>query len=185
MLCPQHNREEKKNLLGEARQEECVGKKKIHLMKWKKVCMHRHKGGLGLDNLGSRNSALLLKWWWKWFSERRRMWWNFIQTKYNLESHLGLDQCWNRNDLSLCWRISVTLIIISIGVLSSIEVILSENYGMVKIFSFGRIIGITMDFSQDFIAFLIWSSVMFPCLNHCGLMTHLLDGLYIRDLKNL
>lgn len=73
---------------------------KLHLVNWKSVCNPTHKGGLGLDNISSRNSAMLLKWWWKWFSERGGLWWNIVQKKYQLCSHLGLDQCTNLSNMS-------------------------------------------------------------------------------------
>jgi len=35
------------------------------LVNWKRVCMCKKFGGLGIINLRDFNTALLLKWWWR------------------------------------------------------------------------------------------------------------------------
>lgn len=52
-----------------------------------------HKGGLGLDNLLTRNISLLFKWWWNGFMKENGYWWNIIKQKYQLFSYQGLNQC--------------------------------------------------------------------------------------------
>lgn len=47
--------------------------RKLHLVNWKDICKPKHKGGLGLDNIYSKNLALLSKWWWKWNTERGKL----------------------------------------------------------------------------------------------------------------
>lgn len=81
-----------------------VRENKLHLVKWSKVCMPKHKGGLELDNLLIRNSSLLFKWWWRWFSERNGFWWEVIKQKYQLTGHQGLNQCGNLENMSYIMR---------------------------------------------------------------------------------
>jgi hypothetical protein len=39
-------------------------KKKYHLVRWKKICKSKKKGGLGIKNLRKMNVSLLCKCWW-------------------------------------------------------------------------------------------------------------------------
>lgn len=61
----------RRNFFWGDRVQEGIKDSKLHLVKWNTVCNPKNKGGLGPDNLISRNSALLFKWWWKWFLERK------------------------------------------------------------------------------------------------------------------
>lgn len=40
-------------------------KRKYHLVKWAKICKHKKKGGVGINDLTKLNISLLCKWWWK------------------------------------------------------------------------------------------------------------------------
>lgn len=42
-----------------------IKENKFHLVKWSNVCKQTKKGGLGLDNIQSKNTSLLFKWWWR------------------------------------------------------------------------------------------------------------------------
>lgn len=91
----------RRNIFWGSKKNQADGKSgKLHLVKWRSVCLPKHKGGLGLDSLISKNSAFLLKWWWRWLTERNSLWSNFIQHMYGLSKHLGLDQCWDKPCLS-------------------------------------------------------------------------------------
>lgn len=48
--------------------------RKIHLLKWRKLCNQKQIGGLNVTNLDDRNSALLGKWWWRWKNDRGFLW---------------------------------------------------------------------------------------------------------------
>jgi hypothetical protein len=39
-------------------------KKKYHLVRWKKICRSKKKGGLRIKDLRKMNISLLYKWWW-------------------------------------------------------------------------------------------------------------------------
>lgn len=43
--------------------ERLQGLRKIHLLKWDKVCKKKENGGLGLVPISIRNTPLLDKWW--------------------------------------------------------------------------------------------------------------------------
>ena len=45
--------------------EGCDGKVGDHLVAWKKVCLPKVHGGLGMGDLVKRNKSLLLKWLWR------------------------------------------------------------------------------------------------------------------------
>lgn len=81
-----------------------IKENKLHLVKWSNVCKQTHKGGLGLDNMLSRNTSLLFKWWWKWFSERNGNLWNVVKQKYQLNSHQGLNQCGRISNMSFIFK---------------------------------------------------------------------------------
>lgn len=68
------------------------------------MCKSKQKGGLGLDNLQTRNTSLLFKWWYKWFSERQGYWWRILKQKYQLLSHQGLNQCGSMEGMSYIMR---------------------------------------------------------------------------------
>lgn len=39
--------------------------RKIHLLKWEKICKRKELGGLDIPIIQMRNKALLGKWWWR------------------------------------------------------------------------------------------------------------------------
>lgn len=47
--------------------------KKLHLMKWSKVCLPKNRGGLGLTDIKRYNQAMLGKWGWKWQTKRGKL----------------------------------------------------------------------------------------------------------------
>jgi len=56
-------------------------KKKYHLVKWKRVCQLKKKGGLGVKNLQKMNASLLCKWWWK-LEQKEGLWQEIVKKKY-------------------------------------------------------------------------------------------------------
>lgn len=49
-------------------------KRKLHLLSWEQICRPRSKGGLGLNNLASRNEALVMKLVWRYRQEPNALW---------------------------------------------------------------------------------------------------------------
>ncbi|XP_026378390.1 uncharacterized protein LOC113272807 [Papaver somniferum] len=50
------------------------GKKKIHLVKWRTLCIRKNLGGLGIKSLKKMNKALLSKWTWRFAVEDGILW---------------------------------------------------------------------------------------------------------------
>ena len=74
--------------------------KKLHLIKWEKICSPKSSGGLGLSNLSLRNKSLLGKWWWRWLKDKGKLWRNMVLQKYGLSSYRGLEQIRHSNFMS-------------------------------------------------------------------------------------
>ena len=55
---------------------------KFPLVDWKKVCLLRELGGLGVRKLVPFNQALLGKWLWRYGHETSRLWRRVIAMKY-------------------------------------------------------------------------------------------------------
>ena len=66
------------------------GDQSRHLVAWEEVCKPKELGGLGLVNLGEKNSAPLSKWLWRFPLEKDALWHKFIIAKYGL-----LDNNWD------------------------------------------------------------------------------------------
>ncbi|EOY14430.1 Uncharacterized protein TCM_033819 [Theobroma cacao] len=49
-------------------------KRKIHYVKWDKVCNYEECGGIGITNIEVKNRALLNKWIWRYEKERDSLW---------------------------------------------------------------------------------------------------------------
>ena len=62
-----------------------ASKRKIHLINWKRVCLSKAKGGLGIRSLLLMNKALLSKWAWRFGEEDNSAWKNVISLKYGTE----------------------------------------------------------------------------------------------------
>ena len=58
---------------------------KLHLFKWKTVCLEKMKGALGVRNLFLMNIAFLCKWSWWYANEREALWKQVISQKYGEE----------------------------------------------------------------------------------------------------
>ena len=54
---------------------------------WKKVCLPKAFGGLGVGELVRRNKALLFKWLWHFPLEKDALWYTVIKTKYGLNEN--------------------------------------------------------------------------------------------------
>lgn len=61
--------------------------RKYHLVKWDLVCSNVKRGGLGIKNLKSFNSALLGKWLWHFLTNSLGMWRKVVVCKYGEEEH--------------------------------------------------------------------------------------------------
>lgn len=63
-----------------------------HLVSWDLVTTPRDLGGLGIDNIRSKNSTLLVKWLWQFEKEPEAMWRLVIKSKYGenfIRDHLA------------------------------------------------------------------------------------------------
>jgi hypothetical protein len=72
--------------------------KKIHWVKWDRICMAKDRGGLGVRDLRAFNNALLGKWWWRIRTEKEALWYKVLEQKYGDK----VDE-WNRSR-SQWWR---------------------------------------------------------------------------------
>ena len=59
--------------------------RKFHLINWDSVSHSKEKGGLGIFNLSTFNSALLGKWCWRFTMEDSSTWRSVINLKYGSE----------------------------------------------------------------------------------------------------
>ena len=59
-----------------------VEKRKIHLVSWKKVTIHKNLGDLGNFSLRDRNKALLAKFCWRISTEHEAPWAQMLSAKY-------------------------------------------------------------------------------------------------------
>ncbi|KAL7169819.1 hypothetical protein ACSBR2_034787 [Camellia fascicularis] len=57
-------------------------KKKIHLVKWDKVCQSKNAGGLGIKKARDQNLALLTKLGWKLLNKKDSLWCTVLRCKY-------------------------------------------------------------------------------------------------------
>ncbi|XP_017245737.2 uncharacterized protein LOC108217416 [Daucus carota subsp. sativus] len=67
-------------------------RRKIHLVKWSRVCAPKDQGGLGLVPIKIKNLALLGKWSFRWEVERKRSWNIWIRDKYGCSNHESLQE---------------------------------------------------------------------------------------------
>jgi hypothetical protein len=56
--------------------------KKIHWVKWERVCKPKEEGGLGIKDLKLFNIALLGKWWWRLKNEDEALWHRVLVCRY-------------------------------------------------------------------------------------------------------
>ena len=56
--------------------------RKIAWVKWRTVCQPKDKGGLGIKDLRTFNSALLGKWRWDLFHKQEEQWAKILLSKY-------------------------------------------------------------------------------------------------------
>ena len=56
--------------------------RKIAWVNWKEVCQPKDKGGLGIKDLKTFNSALLAKWCWDLFHKQEEPWAKILISKY-------------------------------------------------------------------------------------------------------
>ena len=62
-------------------------KNKVHLVKWKKVCTPKSKGGLGIRSCGINNRAMVSKLGWRLMNEDNPLWIKVLKKKYNLSNN--------------------------------------------------------------------------------------------------
>ena len=58
------------------------GDPKTHLLGWKKICMPKANGGLGIRKLTTFNKVLLGKWLWRFGVEENRLWRRVVALKF-------------------------------------------------------------------------------------------------------
>ncbi|XP_026385158.1 uncharacterized protein LOC113280792 [Papaver somniferum] len=58
-----------------------TGKKKINWIAWKRACIPKKAGGLGIRNLKQTNIALIAKWTWRFSTEKTQLWRKITQSK--------------------------------------------------------------------------------------------------------
>ena len=73
-----------KNLDKHRRRFLWAGKRKkraYYMVKWKRVCRSKNKGGLGVKDLRKQNISLMVKWWWK-LETCDGLWQKIVRAKY-------------------------------------------------------------------------------------------------------
>ncbi|XP_026428073.1 uncharacterized protein LOC113323943 [Papaver somniferum] len=70
-----------------------ITKKRLHWRSWKKVCVPKSEGGLGIRNLKTTNDALLTKWLWRYGEEKTSLWRRLIFEKFG-----GVEEVWLPKD---------------------------------------------------------------------------------------
>jgi hypothetical protein len=77
--------------------------KKIHWVKWDKICKAKERGGLGVRDVRVFNIALLGKWWWRIKNEKESLWYKVIEQIYgeSLEERKNCRSSWWRDLISI------------------------------------------------------------------------------------
>ena len=57
--------------------------RKIAWVKWRMVCLPKDKGGLGIKDIKTFNTALLAKWRWEMFQQPGEPWARILVSKYS------------------------------------------------------------------------------------------------------
>lgn len=96
-ICKEVDRVNRNFLWGET-----MEKKKVHLMKWQKVCTPKMMGGLGIRNCGDNNKAMVSKIKWRVMNEEEPIWIKTLKREYKPDSNLRL-WCTKRK-ASPIWR---------------------------------------------------------------------------------
>ncbi|CAM8878686.1 unnamed protein product [Rhodiola kirilowii] len=66
--------------------------RKIHFVKWDKLQRPKSFGGLGIQGMAEKNSALLARWWWRLVSSRDGLWRRMILEKYSIKECQNLEE---------------------------------------------------------------------------------------------
>ncbi|GMI83779.1 hypothetical protein like AT4G29090 [Hibiscus trionum] len=78
--------------------------KPIHWIKRSQLCKPIEYGGLGIDDLSTKNRALLNKWLWRYGLEPSSLWRKVIDAKYNYDPNLLLPRREKGRKESWLWR---------------------------------------------------------------------------------
>ncbi|KAJ4762686.1 RNA-directed DNA polymerase (Reverse transcriptase) [Rhynchospora pubera] len=73
-----------------------VGKQKVHLMAWNRICLPKAVGGLGIKELQLQNQALLLRWIWKLYTDRSSLWFLATSSLYSGAFNSASPLTWNQ-----------------------------------------------------------------------------------------
>ncbi|KAG9444848.1 hypothetical protein H6P81_016188 [Aristolochia fimbriata] len=58
---------------------------KYHLVNWRKVCLPKDKGGLGIHRIALVNKAFMLKWCWRINMDKSAIWYNLVTLNFRVE----------------------------------------------------------------------------------------------------
>ena len=64
-----------------------IDKKRVHLVKWSKVCRPKKYGGLGIRDCSTNNRAMIAKVGWNLCSGKKSLWGTILKEKYNIPTN--------------------------------------------------------------------------------------------------
>ncbi|CAN1351644.1 Putative ribonuclease H protein At1g65750 [Linum perenne] len=79
------------------------GERKLHLLKWEKICQPKDRGGLGIRSAKELNHAFLMKLIWGMLKNPEALWVRVLRTKYLQQTSNGLEPKKSKR-WSACWK---------------------------------------------------------------------------------
>ncbi|KAG7578919.1 Reverse transcriptase domain [Arabidopsis thaliana x Arabidopsis arenosa] len=83
-------------------------KKKQHLVSWKRVCLPKGEGGLGVRSAKTMNKALIAKLGWRLMQNQTNLWSQVLKAKYKVGSVRETNWLTKKSTWSATWRSIVT-----------------------------------------------------------------------------
>ncbi|KAG9442593.1 hypothetical protein H6P81_018447 [Aristolochia fimbriata] len=77
---------------------------KYHLVNWRKVCLPKSKGGLGIHRIALVNQAFMLKWCWRINMDRSASWSKLVILNFGVEGDTWFMGWHSPRKLSVIWR---------------------------------------------------------------------------------